>query len=165
MNLVWMHLPVDQAATASSESLALSICFTPDMHGILSGILWEPLCLGHAKAKTPRLRANLSRRTGLAVGSKLRRIPGWVVSRGGWRCPGHSNEWLLLLPLPFCQAQWLLLVPWRTGTAHVILSLMFFTKGSVSYLSSPCFSTSLGGIGGQPTEFVEFSPLCIGYQL
>ena len=23
-----------------------------------------------------------------------------------------------------------------------------FTKGSVSYLSSPCFSTSLGGIGG-----------------
>jgi len=78
-----MHLPVDQAATASSESLALSICFTPDMHGILSGILWEPLCLGHAKAKTPQLRANLSRRTGWAVGSKLRRIPGWVVSRGG----------------------------------------------------------------------------------
>ena len=84
-------------------------------------------CLGHAKAKTPQLRANLSRRTGWAAGSTLRRIPGWVVSRGGWRCPGH-NEWLLLLPLPFCQAQWLLLVPWRTGTAHVILSLMFLLK-------------------------------------
>ena len=81
-----MHLPVDQAATASSESLALSICFTPDMHGILSGILWEPLCLGHAKAKTPRLRAKLSRRrTGWAAGSKLRRIAGCVASRGGWR--------------------------------------------------------------------------------
>ena len=26
--------------------------------------------------------------------------------------------------------------------------LRFVTKGSVSYLSSPCFSTSLGGIGG-----------------
>ena len=25
---------------------------------------------------------------------------------------------------------------------------MYITKGSVSYLSSPCFSTSLGGIGG-----------------
>ncbi|CAL1148709.1 unnamed protein product, partial [Cladocopium goreaui] len=51
-----------EAATASSESLALSICFTPDAHGILSGILWEPLCLGHAKAKTPQMRAKLSRR-------------------------------------------------------------------------------------------------------
>ncbi|CAL1137292.1 unnamed protein product [Cladocopium goreaui] len=51
-----------KAATASSESLALSICFTPDMHGILSGILLEPLCLGHAKAKTPQMRAKLSRR-------------------------------------------------------------------------------------------------------
>ena len=43
MNLFRMHLLVDQAATASSESLALSICFTPDTHGILSGILCEPL--------------------------------------------------------------------------------------------------------------------------
>ena len=25
---------------------------------------------------------------------------------------------------------------------------MMITKGSVSYLSSPCFSTSIGGIGG-----------------
>ena len=30
------------------------------------------------------------------------------------------------------------------------------TKGSVSYLSSPCFSTSIGGIGGQPVENVDF---------
>ena len=30
----------------------------------------------------------------------------------------------------------------RSNTSSVI------TKGSVSYLSSPCFSTSLGGIGG-----------------
>jgi hypothetical protein len=44
-----MHLPVDQAATASSESLALGVCFTPDTNGILSGILWEPLGLGHAE--------------------------------------------------------------------------------------------------------------------
>ena len=26
--------------------------------------------------------------------------------------------------------------------------VVIVTKGSVSYLSSPCFSTSLGGIGG-----------------
>ena len=83
VNLFRMHLPVDQAATASSESLALSICFTPDTHGILSGILWEPLCLGHAKAKTPQRRAKSRRRTGWAAGSKLRRIAGCVASRGG----------------------------------------------------------------------------------
>ena len=96
MNLFRMHLPVDQAATASSESLALSICFTPDMHGILSGILLEPLCLGHAKAKTPQMRAKLSRRrTGWAAGSKLRWIAGCVASRGGWRLSGSqcSNDY------------------------------------------------------------------------
>ena len=96
VNLFRMHLPVDQAATASSESLALSICLTPDTHGILSRILWEPLCLGHAKAKTPQLRANQSRRrTGWAAGSKLRRIAGCVASRGGWRLSGSqcSNDY------------------------------------------------------------------------
>ena len=96
MNLFQMHLPVDQAATASSESLALSICFTPDTHGILSGILLEPPCLGHAKAKTPQMRAKLSRRrTGWAAGSKLRRIAGCVASRGGWRLSGSqcSNDY------------------------------------------------------------------------
>ena len=62
----------------------------------LSGILWEPLCLGHAKAKTPRLRAKLSRRrTGWAAGSKLRRIAGCVASRGGWHLSGShcSNDY------------------------------------------------------------------------
>ena len=51
---------------------------------------------------------------------------------------------------------------------HYSFVFIFFrmvTKGSVSYLSSPCFSTSIGGIGGQPGPNVEFSPLCIGYQL
>ena len=94
VNLFRMHLPVDQAATASSESLALGVCFTPDTHGILSGILWEPLCLGHAKAKTPQRRAKSRRRTGWAAGSKLRRIAGCVASRGGWRLSGSrcSND-------------------------------------------------------------------------
>ena len=110
MNLFRMHLLVDQAATASSESLALSICFTPDMHGILSGILLEPLCLGHAKAKTPQMRAKLSRRrTGWAAGSKLRRIAGCI-------CPGHSVVMITTSPVSICQAQRLLLLP---GTAHV----------------------------------------------
>ena len=31
---------------------------------------------------------------------------------------------------------------------HLVFESMEITKGSVSYLSSPCFSTSLGGIGG-----------------
>ena len=96
MNLFRMHLPVDQAATASSESLGLSICFALDAHGILLGILWEPFCLGHAKAKTSQLRAKLSRRrTGWAAGSKLRRIAGCVASRGGWRLSGSqcSNDY------------------------------------------------------------------------
>ena len=39
------------------------------------------------------------------------------------------------------------------------------TKGSVSYLSSPCFSTIIGGIGGQPVQNVDFSTVCIRYQL
>jgi hypothetical protein len=35
--------------------------------------------------------------------------------------------------------------PWPTNNLYMELVI---TKGSVSYLSSPCFSTSLGGIGG-----------------
>ena len=34
------------------------------------------------------------------------------------------------------------------GRIFLLLMWLQVTKGSVSYLSSPCFSTSLGGIGG-----------------
>ena len=37
-------------------------------------------------------------------------------------------------------------VQFRPFALDAVLSLL--TKGSVSYLSSPCFSTSIGGIGG-----------------
>ena len=122
MNLFRMHLLVDQAATASSESLALSICFTPDTHGILSGILWEPLCLGHAKAKTPQRMANLSRRrTGWAAGSKPDVLPAEEVDV----CPGHSVVRITTSPVSTCPAQRLLFLP---GTAHVTLNLKFHRK-------------------------------------
>ena len=36
----------------------------------------------------------------------------------------------------------------RKAINFLIYPYIYITKGSVSYLSSPCFSTSLGGIGG-----------------
>jgi len=37
---------------------------------------------------------------------------------------------------------------WHDDSAMHHVAFHHVTKGSVSYLSSPCFSTSIGGIGG-----------------
>ena len=91
-----------------------------------------------------------------------------------WVCTPKSSRWFVMVHSSMTHSRWwwLLdrclqwtegwrLLPWphlascpgrgRILVGHRILRLFGqpqITKGSVSYLSSPCFSTSLGGIGG-----------------
>ncbi|CAL1165709.1 unnamed protein product [Cladocopium goreaui] len=68
-----------------------------------------------------------------------------------------STVWYLieevLIQRPQLEAGKRVTAPWHQGGVRGEYNIdlyiyIYITKGSVSYLSSPCFSTSLGGIGG-----------------
>ena len=70
------------------------------------------------------------------------------VSRGGLRrVQGCESEFGFLHEVynPFCLGTFW---PLWSISSFALLVCCLITKGSVSYLSSPCFSTIIGGIGG-----------------